>query len=351
MNRYQSPYGVYPQQPYVSVQPPQWADPMKLEQKELRRAASRLSFAALAGLPLQYIFINVAAIILMLCGVNLLAPTGNTVGGLPATAYYLVASMLSYFSIVLPYALFLAVGRRRLRDTVLVEKTGALNGILLVLAGVFVCMVMNIPANLISVLLESLGLNGAANTESFTVTTLPELLTMLLSVVLIAPVTEEFAYRGVATAVMRRWGDWTAILFSGLLFGMAHYSFQGLPVVLVGGFVMAFLYVRTRNIWISIAVHFMNNLIAVLPIAVNYLFGAEASTAVNVVSFYAVILVGIAALAILCVLHASGRPVFRTPVQRGLPVRNKALQLVCNPGFIVYFIVFIAMSVVSLYAA
>ena len=53
MNRYQSPYGVYPQQPYVNVQPPQWADPMKLEQKELRRAASRLSFAALAGLPLQ----------------------------------------------------------------------------------------------------------------------------------------------------------------------------------------------------------------------------------------------------------------------------------------------------------
>src|SRR5699024_374017 len=155
----------------------------------------------------------------------------------------------------------------------------------------------NIPANLISVLLESLGLNGAANTESFTVTTLPELLTMLLSVVLIAPVAEEFAYRGVATAVMRRWGDWTAILFSGLLFGMAHCSFQGLPVVLVGGFVMAFLYVRTRNIWISIAVHFMNNLIAVLPIAVNYLFGAEASTAVNVVSFYAVVLVGIAALA------------------------------------------------------
>ena len=96
MNRYQSPYGVYPQQPYVSVQPPQWADPMKLEQKELRRAVSRLSFAALAGLPLQYIFINGAAIILMLCGVNLLAPTGNTVGGLPATAYYLVASMMSF---------------------------------------------------------------------------------------------------------------------------------------------------------------------------------------------------------------------------------------------------------------
>ena len=63
------------------------------------------------------------------------------------------------------------------------------------------------------------------------------------------------------------------------------------------------------------------------------------------------VLLTCAALAILCVLHASGRPVFRTPMQRGLPVRNKALQLVCNPGFIVYFIVFIAMSVVSLYAA
>lgn len=348
MNQNQTPYGVYPQQPGVHMPP--WADPMKLEQKALRRMSSRLAFAALAGLPLQYIFVNIAAVFLALCGVNLLAPAENTIGGLPATAYYLISAMISYFSIALPYAVFLLAGKRRLSDTILVEKTGALNGVLLVLAGVFVCMVMNIPANLISALLEGFGLNGATNTESFTVTSMPELLAMLLSVVLIAPVTEEFAFRGVMASILRRWGDWPAILFSGLIFGMAHYSFQSLPVVLTGGFVMAFLYVRTRNIWVSIAVHFANNLIATLPIAVGYLFGGGAADAVNVISFYAVILVGIAALVILLVRQAMGRPAFRSPMQRGRSVRQKALWMLVNPGFIVYFVVFIAMCVVALYA-
>ena len=62
---------------------------------------------------------------------------------------------------------------------------------------------------------------------------------MFVSVVLVAPVTEEFAFRSVTTAVMRRWGDWPAVIFSALILGMAHYSIQSLPVVLTAGFVMA----------------------------------------------------------------------------------------------------------------
>ena len=97
MNPNPAPYGAYPQQPYPYIpaaQPPQWADPVKLEQKAVRRAASRLSLAALSSLPLQFLFVNGAAILLMLCGVNLMAPGPNSIGGLPALAYYLVASMM-----------------------------------------------------------------------------------------------------------------------------------------------------------------------------------------------------------------------------------------------------------------
>ena len=350
MNLNQTPYGVYPQQPGMYMEPP-CADPVELEQKALRRASSRLAFAALAGLPLQYVVINMAAFVLALCGANLWAPAGNTIGGLPATAYYLVAALTSYFSIALPFAVFLAAGRHRLSDTVLVEKTGAVNGVLLVLAGVFLCFVMNIPANLLSMLLEGLGLNGAVNTERYTVTSAPELITMLLAVVLVAPITEEFAFRGVMTSVLRRWGDWPAILFSGLIFGMVHYSFQSLPVVLAGGFVMAFLYVRTKNIWINIAVHFTNNLVAMLPAAVNYLFGARAADAVSLISFYSVVLIGLAALVILLVRQAMGRRAFSAPMQRGKLARSKPFYMLVNPGFIVYAVVFVAMCVVGLYAA
>lgn len=351
-------YGTYPQPSYPPVpppyinswQPPVWADPQKLEQKEMRRASSRLSFAVLASLPLGTIVSIAAMMILMFSGVDLYSAEGATVGDIPATAYYLISSITSFLTIVLPFALFLLIGRRRLTDTILVEKTGFLSGLLMVFAGLFLCMVMNIPANLISSLLEGAGLNGSSNTESFVVGSVWDVITMLVAVVLVAPVTEEFAFRGVTVAVMRRWGDWPAVFFSAIIFAMAHYSFQALPVVLAGGFVMALLYVWTRNIWINIFVHFLNNLVATLPIVVEYCAGTEAANLVSDISFYAVCVLGVLALILLLVLHFTGRRPLPIKIERGMPIRKKALQMVVNPGFIVYFICFIAMAVVSLYA-
>lgn len=54
-------------------------------------------------------------------------------------------------------------------------------------------------------------------------------LTMFVSVVLVAPVTEEFAFRSVTTAVASRWGDWPAVIFSALIFGMALTAFSPCP--------------------------------------------------------------------------------------------------------------------------
>ena len=329
---------------------PAWADPQKLEQKELRRAASRLSFAVIVSMPIQILLSTLGMLFLMLCGVNFFLPGGNTISGFPATAYYLLTSIDSFLSVVLPFSLFLLLSKRRLSDAILVEKNGALNSVLLVFAGLGLCLLMNIPANLISELLNQAGLNGAINTESFTVGSVADLITMLLSVVLVAPLTEEFAFRGIMVTVMRRWGDWAAVVFSAILFAMAHFSFQVLPTVLMGGFVMALIYVRTRNIWINIFVHLLNNLVATLPIVVDYLFGAEAAELVNVVSFWGVVALSAVSLVILLVRHFAGHPVFKEPMQHGTPVRNKALQLVLNPGFIVYFVCFLVMSVVALYA-
>lgn len=194
------------QQPvyYAPVQPPKWADPARLEQKELRRAASRLSFATMTSLPIQVLWTTLATLILTVCGVNFMGP--NTIGGFPPTAYYLISSIASFLSIVLPFSFFLFFGKRKLSDTVLVEKNGVLNSVLLVFAGLAVSVLMNIPANLISQLLEGAGLNGDANTADLLALTPVQVLTMFVSVVLVAPVTEEFAFRSVTTAVMRPLG-------------------------------------------------------------------------------------------------------------------------------------------------
>lgn len=344
-------YAVSPvQQPYGGWQTPRWADPQKLQQKEMRKAASRLSWAVVASVPLSTVLSMIAGIFLGICGVNLALPEGMGISGMPSVVYYLLSAVVSFLTLVLPFTLFLVVGKRRLVDSILVEKTGFLNGILLAFAGLFLCIIMNIPANVISTLLEELGLNGASNTESMTVNSIWDILTLCLSVVLVAPLTEEFAFRGVTVAVMRRWGDWPAVIFSAIIFAFAHYSFQAMPVVFTGGFVMALLYVWTRNIWINIFVHFLNNLIATLPIIVEFYAGEEASIAVSNISMLAVMVLGVASIAILAARHFTGRHILSFRMQKGTPVRKKILWLFVNPGFIVYFVLFIVMAVVTLYA-
>ena len=251
---------------------------------------------------------------------------------------------------MLPFSFFLFFGKRKLSDTVLVEKNGVLNSVLLVFAGLAVSVLMNIPANLISQLLEGAGLNGDANTADLLALTPVQALTMFVSVVLVAPVTEEFAFRSVTTAVMRRWGDWPAVIFSALIFGMAHYSIQSLPVVLMAGFVMALLYVRTRNIWVNIFVHMLNNLLATLPIALEGLVGADAANIASNLLTYIVYGLGLIALVVLLIRNFTGHKVFRTPMQRGVPVRGKALWMFVNPGFICYYVLFVVMCIVTLYS-
>lgn len=340
-------YGAY--QPPVYAPPP-WADPQKREQKELRKAASRLSLATAASIPLSTLLAALAGVFLALCGVSLSLPVGEGMSGMPPTVYYLFSSTMSFLTMVLPFALFIALGKRRLVDSILVEKTGLFNGILLSLAGLFICILMNIPANLLSSIFEEAGLNGASNTDTMVVNSTWDVITLLLSVVLVAPVAEEFAFRGVTVAVMRRWGDWPAVFFSGLIFAMAHYSFQAMPVVFTGGFVMALLYVWTRNIWVTVFVHFLNNTVATLPIIAEFYGGEAVSNAVSNISMLAVAALGIASIIILTVRHATDKHRLSFRLEKGVAARKKALWMFVNPGFIIYFIMFIIMAVMALYA-
>ena len=329
---------------------PPWADPQKKEQKELRKAASRLSLATAASVPLSTIFAGAAGLFLGLCGVSMSLPAGEGINGMPPIVYYLFSSVMSFLTLVLPFALFLVFGKHKLTDSILVEKTGFFHGALLAFAGLFICILMNIPANLIASIFEEAGLNGSTNTDGMIVNSTADVLTLILSVVLVAPVAEEFAFRGITVSVMRRWGDWSAVFFSGLIFALAHYSFQALPVVFTGGFVMALLYVWTRNIWITIFVHFLNNLVASLPIVMGFYGGEAASNAVSNISMLAVGVLGVLSIIVLTIRHATGKHRLSFRLEKGAAARKKVLWLFINPGFIIYFILFIIMAVVALYA-
>ncbi len=91
------------------------------------------------------------------------------------------------------------------------------------------------------------------------------LLTLLFTGLLI-PIAEEMYFRGAVFGWLRRNTSLPlALAGSTLLFGLGHMDSVSVAVSsLVLGFANALLYEKTRSIWVPIAVHALNNTIAVL---------------------------------------------------------------------------------------
>lgn len=95
-------------------------------------------------------------------------------------------------------------------------------------------------------------------------TAYPQLYTpvVIFSVLVVAPVTEEFIFRGV---LLHRWGvKWglrPAILLTSMVFGVLHSNLVGLFVF---GLILALLYLKTQSLLVSMVAHGINNGIASL---------------------------------------------------------------------------------------
>jgi uncharacterized protein len=77
-----------------------------------------------------------------------------------------------------------------------------------------------------------------------------------------APITEEFIFRGI---ILQRWctkwGIYKGLLFSSLLFGFLHPNPIGLSVL---GIIFGVLYIKTRNLIVPIFCHAVNNTVVVI---------------------------------------------------------------------------------------
>jgi membrane protease YdiL (CAAX protease family) len=89
------------------------------------------------------------------------------------------------------------------------------------------------------------------------------MLWLLILVAAIPAVTEEFLFRGPLLAGLgSRLPPWSAVLGSGLLFGVFHLSpqtaFRFLPTAWLG-ILLAWVVYETRSIWVGVFLHFINN--------------------------------------------------------------------------------------------
>lgn len=86
---------------------------------------------------------------------------------------------------------------------------------------------------------------------------------MLLSIALFAPVIEEIIFRGyLQTALKERVGVWKAIIISALIFAVAHFDLDTMPLLFAIGVALGFVFHRTKSLYPAMILHGTNNSIS-----------------------------------------------------------------------------------------
>lgn len=101
---------------------------------------------------------------------------------------------------------------------------------------------------------------------------------MILTVAVIPAICEEFIMRGALLETWRRTSFIGAALLTSLLFGLLHASPSNILVYFAMGMLFAVVYNITRNVWTTVIIHFVNNMMSVVMLAV-YGAGDEAAEA------------------------------------------------------------------------
>jgi uncharacterized protein len=83
---------------------------------------------------------------------------------------------------------------------------------------------------------------------------------------LAAPVVEELTFRGLGFALLEPYGKWTAILGTGILFGVWHGLVVALPVLAAFGVLLGWLRWTTGSVYPSIVLHAIFNGIAIASV-------------------------------------------------------------------------------------
>ena len=217
-------------------------------------------------------------------------------------------------STALPFLVYLKIGRKDVETYLRFEQNGVFQSLLFVLAGAGLCILGNYPAFLVQEFFGQFGYE-ATNQMLGAEPSWSIFLVEFLSTAVLVPVMEEFAFRGVVFSALERHGTGFAVIGSALVFAFAHLDFSIVLFAFVAGLTLAFVYARTRNLWVTVAIHAVNNGLAVIGNYADFLFGRQAEL-ISMLTMVVPMALGLLALIVLMILRR--RDLFR----KGEPIEG-----------------------------
>ncbi len=102
-------------------------------------------------------------------------------------------------------------------------------------------------------------LTGGESENSINVFLSGDNILAMIMVAVLAPIFEELVFRKLIIDRTRRYGEWIAILYSSLAFGLFHCNLYQIFYAFVIGILLGYVYVRTGNIILTIIMHMSLN--------------------------------------------------------------------------------------------
>ena len=161
----------------------------------------------------------------------------------------------------------------------------------------------------------------------------------LIGTCVVAPLGEEFIFRKLFIDRARRFGDVPAILFSGILFGLFHGNLFQFFYAAALGILLAYIYTRTGNVWLTVAMHAAINLVGgVIVPALTETIPEDVTVQMTLLQMLVSLLIsvwayGVIAIAIVLLIQRfKWRVLSASPDLR--PTRSVLQDAIGNPGMI-----------------
>ena len=170
--------------------------------------------------------------------------------------------VISLLLFTLPFVLCALISGKRISDIVALKKPEG-NNIAYFLFGVGFCAFSNIAVSQMSRIFDAFGISYSVPEDEN-----PEglfgFLLVIISTAIVPALVEEFAMRGIVMGLLKPFGSGFSIFASAAVFGIIHGNFNQIPFAFLVGLVLGFIRIKTGSLVICMAVHSVNNLVAVI---------------------------------------------------------------------------------------
>ena len=104
-------------------------------------------------------------------------------------------------------------------------------------------------------------------------------LMFLITMAVLPAIVEELLFRGLIMQHLMKYGNVVAVIGSAIMFSFFHLNPSQTVYQFILGIVLAIIYIRTKNMWYPIILHFINNALIVTYAYYTYATGGSVSAA------------------------------------------------------------------------